>query len=66
MARCEINNLNIYIMKKDWIEKIIDREENNKQCDIHVVVKSLPQENYCDVCKLPTDGEKCYSKRCPV
>ena len=53
-------------MKKDWIEKIIDREENNKQCDIHVVVKSLPQENYCDVCKLPTDGEKCYSKRCPV
>ena len=30
------------------------------------VVESLPQENYCKVCNLPTDGEKCYSKRCPV
>ena len=30
------------------------------------VVKSLPQDNYCEVCKLPTDGEKCYSKRCPI
>jgi hypothetical protein len=30
------------------------------------VVKSLPQDNYCQVCNLPTDGEKCYSKRCPV
>ena len=28
--------------------------------------KSLPQNNYCQVCKLPTDGEKCYSKRCPI
>jgi len=33
---------------------------------IPVVVKSLPQDNYCKVCNLPTDGEKCYSKRCPV
>tara|TARA_B110000967_G_C18838565_1_gene538123 strand:+ start:1399 stop:1641 length:243 start_codon:yes stop_codon:yes gene_type:complete len=24
-------------MKKDWIEQVIDREEENKQCDIHVV-----------------------------
>jgi len=30
------------------------------------VVKSLPQDNFCEVCNLPTDGEKCYSKRCPV
>jgi len=30
------------------------------------VVKSLPQDNYCNVCNLPTDGKKCYSKRCPV
>ena len=30
------------------------------------VVKSLPQDNFCIVCNLPTDGEKCYSKRCPV
>jgi hypothetical protein len=28
--------------------------------------EQLPQDNYCQVCKLPTDGEKCYSKRCPV
>lgn len=33
---------------------------------IPVVVKSLPQDNFCKVCNLPTDGEKCYSKRCPV
>jgi len=37
-----------------------------KQCIIPVVVKLLPQDNYCKVCNLPTDGEKCYSKRCPV
>jgi hypothetical protein len=37
-----------------------------KQLLIPRVVKSLPQDNYCQVCKLPTDGEKCYSKRCPV
>jgi hypothetical protein len=30
------------------------------------VVKSLPQDNFCQVCNLQTDGEKCYSKRCPV
>jgi len=33
---------------------------------IHGVVKSLPQDNFCQVCNLPTDGVKCYSKRCPV
>lgn len=37
-----------------------------EQLTLTDVVKSLPQDNYCDVCKLPTDGEKCYSKRCPV
>lgn len=30
------------------------------------VVELLPQDNFCKVCNLPTDGEKCYSKRCPV
>lgn len=30
------------------------------------VMESLPQDNFCKVCNLPTDGEKCYSKRCPV
>jgi hypothetical protein len=30
------------------------------------VIESLPQDNFCKVCNLPTDGEKCYSKRCPV
>tara|TARA_R110000782_G_scaffold233513_1_gene319626 strand:+ start:234 stop:407 length:174 start_codon:yes stop_codon:yes gene_type:complete len=33
-------------MKKDWIEEIIEREENTKQCDIHVVSKSVN----CDKC----------------
>lgn len=30
------------------------------------VIESLPQDNFCKVCNLPTDGEKCYSKRCPI
>lgn len=30
------------------------------------VIESLSQDNFCKVCNLPTDGEKCYSKRCPV
>ena len=29
-------------------------------------IESLPKDNFCKVCNLPTDGEKCYSKRCPV
>jgi YesN/AraC family two-component response regulator len=37
-----------------------------KNLSLSGVVKSLPQDNYCNVCNLPTDGEKCYSKRCPV
>ena len=37
-----------------------------EQLTLTDVVKSLPQDNYCNVCNLPTDGEKCYSKRCPV
>lgn len=28
--------------------------------------ESLLQDNFCKVCNLPTDGEKCYSKRCPI
>ena len=37
-----------------------------KQLAIYGVVKSLPQDNFCIVCNLPTDGIKCYSKRCPI
>ena len=33
---------------------------------LNEVKKLLPQDNFCKVCNLPTDGEKCYSKRCPV
>ena len=33
---------------------------------LNEVEKLLPQDNFCKVCNLPTDGEKCYSKRCPV
>jgi len=45
---------------------MLKRLNENVKLTIPNVVKSLPQDNYCDVCKLPTDGEKCYSKRCPV
>ena len=37
-----------------------------KQLTLTDVVKSLPQDNYCQICNLPTDGEKCFSKRCPI
>jgi len=37
-----------------------------KKLTIPVVVKSLPQDNFCQVCNLPTDGVKCYSKRCLI
>jgi hypothetical protein len=52
-ATLRIDNLKIYIMKKDWIEKIIDREENTKQCDIHVVrvrfyLKLKRRDNTCN------------------
>ena len=33
---------------------------------LNEVKKLLPQDNFCKVCNLPTDGEKCYYKRCPV
>ena len=42
------------------------KEQLTKQLNLTDVVKSLPQDNYCNVCNLPTDGEKCYSNRCPV
>jgi hypothetical protein len=28
--------------------------------------EQLPQDKFCKVCNLPTDGKKCYSKRCPM
>ena len=28
--------------------------------------EQLPQDKFCNVCNLPTDGKKCYSKRCPI
>ena len=47
-------------------QRMTDVVDALNKLSIHVVVKSLPQDNYCNVCNLPTDGEKCYSKRCPV
>lgn len=29
-------------------------------------VKLLPEEKFCINCNLPTDGEKCFYRRCPV
>ena len=37
-----------------------------KNLTIPAVVKSLPHYKSCEVYNLPTDGKKCYSKRCPV
>jgi hypothetical protein len=44
-------------------------EYADKQLRIGAVVgrsEQLPQDKFCKVCNLPTNGEKCYSKRCPV
>ena len=48
----------------EYYENII--ECTKQALIIPVVAKSLPQDNYCKVCNLHTDGEKCYSKRCPI
>jgi len=47
-------------------EALIFKFSYEKAFSLKDVVKSLPQDNFCIVCNLPTDGEKCYSKRCPV
>ena len=44
----------------------LDKQVLKEQLILSGVVKLLPQYKYCNVCNLPTDGEKCYSKRCPV
>jgi hypothetical protein len=44
-------------------------EAINEALSINGVVgqsEQLPQDKFCKVCNLPTDGEKCYSKRCPI
>ena len=56
-------NLKEYI--KDFTNELNNRSKVENLA-LSGVVKSLPQDNYCNVCNLPTDGEKCYSKRCPV
>ena len=59
--------LTIKLKTEDYIRlNFNDVEALKKQLTLTDVVKSLPQDNYCNVCNLPTDGEKCYSKRCPV
>ena len=57
----QIKFLEIEIQKANTVN--IDLQ---KQLTLTDVVKWLPQDNYCNVCSLPTDGEKCYSKQCPV
>jgi hypothetical protein len=37
-----------------------------KKLRLGAVIESLPQDKFCKVCKIPTDGEKCYSNRCPI
>jgi len=67
----QVKNLREYFGHNDktqtshWAYEVFNKAYK-EQCNIPIVVKSLPQENYCKVCKLPTDGKKCYSERCPV
>lgn len=49
----------------------LDGEGMNKERTSSVTIyvegnEEAPQDNFCKVCNLPTDGVKCYSKRCPV
>ena len=69
----EHSKVTFELILKTWIitgKQRLDIQSNidylNEQLRIAVVVKSLPRDNFCIVCNLPTDGEKCYSKRCPV
>ena len=54
------NGTKLYVINEFALDEI------KQKLTLTDVVKSLPQDNYCQVCKLPTDGEKCFSKRCPV
>ena len=50
-----------------WVESKL--AEARKQLALYNVVgrsEQLPQDKFCNVCNLPTDGKKCYSKRCPI
>jgi len=53
-------------MQTQDVIDMLKRLNENVKLTLTDVVKSLPQDNFCEVCNLPTDGEKCYSKRCPV
>jgi hypothetical protein len=46
--------------------KIYEHIQEVKKFRSGNVIESLPQNNFCKVCNLPTDGKKCYSKRCPI
>ena len=49
--------------------KIIPKENvtyDEKSRSYIVRQEHLPQDKFCKICNLPTDGEKCYSNRCPV
>mgnify|MGYP003673541450 CR=1 FL=1 len=59
-------NTNINTSIKITLQQIENSIYLVKNLSLSGVVKSLPQDNYCNVCNLPTDGKKCYSKRCLV
>jgi len=48
------------------LNELIEREVALRIHDVVWRSEQLPQDKFCKVCNLPTDGEKCYSKRCPV
>jgi len=63
--KCVRDVINEKLSERQTTDKVLENHES-KALSISDVVKSLPQENFCEICNLPTDGEKCYSKRCPI
>lgn len=51
--------------KTQTLTEFLDKNED-LALRLGAVIQSLPQDNFCKVCNLSTDGEKCYSKRCPI
>jgi len=68
--QCLIENVGLNAIKHKDQKQVIEEAEKVmkeivKTCSIPDVVKPL-QDKFCTVCNLPTDGEKCYSGRCPM
>jgi hypothetical protein len=57
------NEYHFHTVDRKWIIEAMEEYAALRQPP---VIESLPHDKFCKVCNLPTDGEKCYSKRCPI